>query len=114
MDAWWNARMSPTARDNPPRAALRVAPWQQTVGRTARTTHEVLFTDMYAMLQQAAEQSPEQVAQLVVAAMDNPAVADAVVAALADPKRTSEETAATLRTALGDRAAEVGRLLADA
>jgi hypothetical protein len=111
MDAWWNARMSPTARDNPQRNALRVAPWQQTVGRTDRTTHDVLFTDMYTMLQQAAEQSPEQTAQAVVAAMDDPAVADAVVAALADPKRSNEETAAVLRTALGDRAGEVGRLL---
>ncbi|GAA3943497.1 hypothetical protein [Actinoplanes auranticolor] len=112
MDAWWNARMSPTARDNPQRNALRVAPWQQTVGRTGRTTHDVLFTDMHTLLRQAAEDNPEQVAQLVVAAMDNQAIADAVVAALADPQRSSEETAATLRTALGDRAGEIGRLLA--
>jgi hypothetical protein len=111
MDAWWNARMSPTARDNPQRTALRVAPWQQTVGRTGRTTHDVLFTDMHTLLRQAAEDNPEQVAQLVVAAMDNQAIADAVVAALADPQRSSEDTAAALRTALGDRAEEVGRLL---
>ena len=112
MDAWWNARMSPTARDNPQRNALRVAPWQQTVGRTGRTTHDVLFTDMHTLLRQAAEDNPEQVAQLVVVAMDNQAIADAVVAALADPQRSSAETAATLRTVLGDRAGEVGRLLA--
>ena len=112
MDAWWNSRMSPNARENPQRAALRVAPWQQTVGRTGRTTHDVLFTDMMALLEQAAVQNPEQVAQQVLAGMDYQAIADAVVATLADPERSSEETAAMLRTALGDRAGEVGRLLA--
>jgi hypothetical protein len=112
MDAWWNARMSPNARDNAQRAALRVAPWQQTVGRTGRSAHEVVFTDMMALLQRAAEENPQQVAQLVLAGMDYQAIADAVVGALADPQRSSEETAAALRTALGDRAGEIGRLLA--
>ena len=112
MDAWWNARLSPTANDNPQRTALRVAPWQQLVGRTGRTTHNVLFGDMLTLLQQAAENDPQQVAQLVLAGMDYPAVANAVVSALADPYRSTEETAAALRTALGDRAVEVGRLLA--
>jgi hypothetical protein len=103
MDAWWNARMSPNARDNPQRTALRVAPWQQTVGRTGRTTHEVLFSEMLGLLRQAVEEDP----QLVLGAMETQAIADA----LADPKRSNEEIAASLRTALGDRAGEVGRLL---
>jgi len=112
MDAWWNARMSPNARDNPQRAALRVAPWQQNVGRTGRSAHEVVFTDMLQLLQKAAGQDPQAVGELVVAGMEDPVVADAVVGALADPKRSNEEIAESLRTALGDRAGEVGRLLA--
>jgi len=112
MDAWWTARMSANAKDNPQRIALRSAPWQQTVGRTGRTTHEVLFSDMLTLLKEAAEEDPEQVAKLVLAGMDYQAIAKAVVGALASPDQSSEETAAALRTALGDRAAEVGRLLA--
>lgn len=112
MDAWWNSRLSAGAPDNAQRKALRVAPWQQTVGRTGRTTHDVLFADMLSLLQKAAEDDPEQVARLVLAGMDYQAVANAVVAALADPDRPVQETAAALRTALGDRAGEVGRLLA--
>jgi hypothetical protein len=112
MDAWWTARMSPKAADNSPRTALRLAPWQQLVGRTGRSTHDVLFGEMLPLLQQLAAEDPEQVARLVVAGMDYQAIADAVVGALADPRRSSEETAAALRTALGDRAGEVGRLLA--
>jgi len=112
MDAWWSARMNPNARDNAQRTALRVAPWQQEVGRTGRSTHDVLFGEMLPLLQQIAEENPEQVAELVLAGMDYQAIADAVVGALADPQRPVEETAAALRTALGDRAAEVGRLLA--
>ncbi|GAA3348435.1 hypothetical protein GCM10020358_66940 [Amorphoplanes nipponensis] len=112
MDAWWNSRMSPNAEDNPQRAALRVAPWQQTVGRTGRSTHEVVFTDMLALLQQAAGVDPEQAAKQLLAGLDDQAVLDAAAAALADPERSSEQTAAMLRTALGDRAQEVGRLLA--
>jgi hypothetical protein len=46
MDAWWNARLSPSAVDNPQRRALRVAAWQQEVGRSDRSTHDVLFFDM--------------------------------------------------------------------
>jgi hypothetical protein len=111
MDAWWTARMSANAKDNPQRNALRVAPWQQTVGRTGRTTHEVLFSDMLTLLKEAAEEDPEQVAKLVLAGMDYQAIANAVVGALASPYQSSEETAAALRTALGDRAEEVGRLL---
>lgn len=112
MDAWWHARMSPNARENAQRTALRAAPWQQTVGRGTRSTHDVLFGDMLTLLQQAAADNPERVAELVLAGMDYQAIADAVVGALATPDRSTEETAAALRTALGDRAGEVGRLLA--
>jgi hypothetical protein len=103
--------MNPNAADNPQRDALQVAPWQQEVGRTGKSTHNVLFGEMLPLLQQVAEENPEQIAELVLAGMDYQAVADAVVSALADPQRSTEETAAALRTALGDRAEEVGRLL---
>jgi hypothetical protein len=112
MDAWWNARMSPGARDNPQRTALRVAPWQQTVGGTDRSTHNVLFGEMFDLLRRAAEENPQEVANLVLAGMDYQAIAFAVVSALAAPDKSTEETAAALRSALGDRAEEVGRLLA--
>ena len=91
MDAWWNARMSPTAADNRQRTALRAAPWQQEVGHTGRSTHDVLFGDMRTLLEQ-------------IAAGETPA-------ALVTPERSTEEIAAALRKALGDRAGEVGRLL---
>jgi hypothetical protein len=54
MDAWWSARMDPAAADNKPRTFLRVAPWQQEVGRTGVTTHNTLFGSMLALLQKAA------------------------------------------------------------
>jgi hypothetical protein len=72
----------------------------------------VLFGDMLTLLRQAAEDNPEQVTKLVLEGMDHQAIANAVVAALASPLQSSEATAAALRTALGDRAAEIGRLLA--
>jgi hypothetical protein len=112
MDAWWNARMSPAVRDNPQRTALRVAPWQQRVGRTTTSAHNMVFGEMYELLQQAAQDNPQEVADLVLAGMDYEAIANAVVGALAAPDRSAEETAAALRSALGDRAEEVGRLLA--
>jgi hypothetical protein len=108
MDAWWNARMSPNAKDNPQRTALRVAPWQQTVGRTGRTTHDVLFADMRTTLQKIADENPAEAARLVVAALDYQTLANAV----ADPYKSDDEIAAALRTALGDRADGVGRALA--
>jgi hypothetical protein len=107
MDAWWNARMSPGAADNNARSALRAAPWQQMVGRTGVSTHNALFGEMRDLLRRIAEQTAEPGTQV-----DSQAIADAVVAALAAPARSTEETAAALRTALGDRAGEVGRLLA--
>jgi hypothetical protein len=108
MDTWWNARMSPTARDNAQRTALRVAPWQQTVGRTGESTHNVLFGDMRTVLQKIADENPEETARLVLAGIEFPTLTRAV----ADPYRSDEEIAAALRDALGDRAASVGRLLA--
>ncbi len=108
MDAWWNARMSPNAKDNPQRTALRVAPWQQTVGRTGRTTHDVLFADMRTTLQKIADENPAEAARLVVEALDYQTLANAV----ADPYKPDDEIAAALRTALGDRADGVGRALA--
>ncbi|HET6533068.1 MAG TPA: hypothetical protein VFH03_20965, partial [Actinoplanes sp.] len=62
MDAWWNARMSPNARDNPQRTALRVAPWQQLVGGTTTSTHNMLFREMYYLLRQAAGEDPAEAA----------------------------------------------------
>jgi|tagenome__1003787_1003787.scaffolds.fasta_scaffold20571682_2 hypothetical protein len=85
---------------------------QQTVGQTGRSTHDVLFGDMMLLLQKAAAcGDPAQVAELVVSEMNYQQIADLVVAALAAPERSTEETAAALRSALGDRASEVGRLL---
>jgi hypothetical protein len=73
----------------------------------------VLFGDMRAMIAKAAEGCDSaEIAQQVVADMDYQQIADLVVAELAAPQRSVEETAAALRSALGDRAAEVGRLLA--
>ena len=112
MDAWWNARMAADARDNPQRASLRAAAWQQNVGNTGKSTHNVLFGDMYGMLQKAAaERDPAEFAREIVAAMDYQQIASLIAAAMADPTRPVAETAATLKAALGDRAPEVGRLL---
>lgn len=64
MDAWWNDRMHP---DNEPSAALkalRVAPWQQTVGREAASTHAVLFDEMRGKLDQVATDVAELKAAL--------------------------------------------------
>ena len=106
MDAWWLARMSPTAKDNPWRKALRVAPWQQEVGRRGVSTHNVLFTEMGGQLAKLAKVAGQDV--------DEEAVADLVLAGLIGPDRTPEAVAAALRTVLGDQAPEVGRLLARA
>ncbi|HEV8567695.1 MAG TPA: hypothetical protein VGQ92_11480 [Actinoplanes sp.] len=115
MDTWWTSRMSAQVRDNPQRAALRVAPWQQNVGNTGRSTHNVLFGDMYALLQKAAAGTdPAVFAEHVLAGMDYEQIANLVLVALANPERSTEEIAAALRVALGDRASEVGRLLAGA
>jgi hypothetical protein len=113
MDSWWNARMSPNAADNASRRALRVAPWQQEVGHTGKSTHDTLFGTMQTLLQEAAaDNDPAEIAKQLVAAMDYQQLAGLIVAAMADPQQSTEETAATLKAALGDRASEVGRLLA--
>jgi hypothetical protein len=113
MDAWWTARMSPNARENPQRAALRVAPWQQEVGHTGVSTHNMLFGSMLVLLRQAAAGcDPEALAREIAAVLDYQQLAELIVAAMADPQRSTAETAAALKAALGDRAAEVGRLLA--
>jgi hypothetical protein len=121
MDAWWNARMDPSAADNKSRRFLRVAPWQQEVFRTGVSTHNTLFGTMQDLLKQIAAANtstlsagvePADVAKQLVAAMDYQQLAGLVVAAMADPEQSTEETAATLKAALGDRAPEVGRLLA--
>jgi hypothetical protein len=115
MDTWWTSRMSGQVRDNPQRSALRVAAWQQTVGHTGRSTHNVLFGEMYALLQKAAAGTdPAVFAEHVLAGMDYQQIANLVLVALADPQRSTEEIAAALRVALGDRASEVGRLLVGA
>jgi hypothetical protein len=113
MDSWWTSRMSPSAKENTQRRALRIAAWQQEVGRTGVSTHNTLFGTMYQMLEEAAAgQDPAELAQQIVAAMDYQQIADLIIAAMTDPERPAAETAATLRAALGDRAGEVGRLLA--
>jgi hypothetical protein len=113
MDTWWTARMSPGARENTQRGALRAAAWQQEVGHTGVSTHNTLFITMFDLLKQAAaNQDPAELAKQIVAGMDYQQIASLIVAAMADPARSAEETAATLRAALGDRAGEVGRLLA--
>jgi hypothetical protein len=114
MDSWWNARMSPSAPDNASRRALRVAPWQQEVGRTGMSTHNTLFGTMQALLKEAAAGAdPTQTAEQVVAALDYEELAEQIVAAMTDPQRSNEEIAETLKATLGDRASEVGRLLTE-
>jgi hypothetical protein len=113
--------MDPSAADNKSRRFLRVAPWQQEVFRTGVSTHNTLFGTMQDLLKQIAAANtstlsagvePADVAKQLVAAMDYQQLAGLVVAAMADPEQSTEETAATLKAALGDRAPEVGRLLA--
>jgi hypothetical protein len=80
MDAWWNSRMGPNAKDNPQRRALRVAPWQQTVGNSGVSTHNVLFGDMRAQIAKAAGEQvdPAAVAALVLAGLGPAAIAAAI------------------------------------
>jgi hypothetical protein len=114
MDSWWNGRMSPTAPDNASRRALRVAAWQQEVGRTGKSTHDTLFGTMQTLLKEAAAGAdPTQTAEQVVAALDYEELAEQIVAAMTEPQRSNEEIAATLKATLGDRASEVGRLLTE-
>jgi hypothetical protein len=77
------------------------------------STYNTLFGTMQDLLRQiATDQEPTALAQQIVAAMDYQQLSQLIIAAMADPQQSTEETAATLRAALGDRAGEVGRLLA--
>lgn len=100
MDAWWTARMSPKAPDNVQRDALRVAPWQQLVGRTGRTTHDVLFSDMLVLLRQAAGGAVDEQAVVagVLAGLNAGQIAAAVVAAMPadEAKKVVDELSARL------------------
>jgi len=85
MDAWWLARMSPSAGNNPQRAALRVAPWHQEVGNSGKDAHTFLFVDMLRLLRQAAgtdDVNEEDIAKLVLRGLTPAQIAAAVVAAL--------------------------------
>lgn len=100
MDSWWVGRMSPNAADNAARAALRVAPWQQVVGRSTDSTHTVLFGEMRTNVAKAADEDVDEdaVAQAVLAGLDPTKIADAVVAALPadEAKQVADELAARL------------------
>lgn len=125
MDAWWNARMAPAAADNGPRTALRVAPWQQLVGGTNMSTHNVLFSEMRANLARVAVLADKILDNVVrddgdlaaiKAEIDQRVTAAAgdIVAGLAAQGVPAEEIAGLLRAALGDKAGDVGRILAGA
>jgi hypothetical protein len=104
MDAWWSARMSPSAKDNPQRDALRVAPWQQEVGRTGITTHNTLFGVMMELLKAAAGDDIDEGALALALA---PAIADRVTPSLVAAVEanngsplTREQTIDVVKTAL--------------
>lgn len=104
MDAWWLARMAPGAKDNPQRQALRVAPWQQEVGRTGVTTHNTLFGVMMELLKGAAGDDIDEGALALALA---PAIADRVTPALVAAVEASggtpltrEQTIDVVKTAL--------------
>lgn len=54
MDGWWNDRMKPDTTPSQALVALRVAPWQQKVGREDASTHHVIFDEMRGKLDQVA------------------------------------------------------------
>lgn len=92
MDAWWNARMSPDAADNPARRALRVAPWQQMVGRRGISTHDVLFTQMGGQIEQTAtlmKELPENIVE-EIAEVQSPFAQAQILLALLGPERAAE------------------------
>lgn len=96
MDAWWTKRMSPSAKDNPQRQALRVAPWQQEVGKTGVTTHNTLFGTMAALLKQAAGDDTDEaeIARLVLSGLPATELVKAMTDAQA--KATADLIAARL------------------
>lgn len=104
MDAWWLARMAPSADDNPQRAALRVAPWHQEVGKTGVTAHNTLFGTMMTLLKTAAG---DDVDEAVLANALAPAIAGivtpalvAVVEANGGAPLTEEQVTSAVKTAL--------------
>jgi hypothetical protein len=64
MDAWWLARMPATAPENKVRASLRLAPWQQEVGKTGVSTHSTLFGAMKSALDKLASEGTADEATL--------------------------------------------------
>lgn len=92
MDAWWLARMSPDAADNPWRRSLRIAPWQQNVGRRGISTHDVLFTEMGGQVAQTAiaiKDLPEDIVS-EIGEIQSPAAQAQVLFALLGPERAAE------------------------
>jgi hypothetical protein len=66
MTTWWNTNMTPQSASNSMRSALRIAAWQQSVGRTTISTHNMLFGEMRAALAQITAQIDAILAKLVV------------------------------------------------
>lgn len=104
MDAWWLARMAPGAKDNPQRQALRVAPWQQEVGKTGVTTHNTLFGTMMTLLRAAAGDDVDEAAIATalapaVAGLVTPALVAAIAANGGTPL-TQEQVTSAVKTAL--------------
>lgn len=92
MDAWWLERMSPDAPDNKQRAALRVAPWQQLVGRRGVSTHDVLFTQMGGQIEQTAtlvKDLPEDIIEQIGTVQSAAAQAQ-ILLSLLGPERAAE------------------------
>jgi hypothetical protein len=110
MDTWWNDRMQAPAAGKAPSTALinlRVAPWQQQVGRTGVSAHDTLFGTMQVLLRKAANEEntdPAAVAQLVLAGLNAPQLATTIAQAVAqavpalDPQQLAQAIAADLST----------------
>jgi hypothetical protein len=106
MDAWWLARMSPNAADNPQRSALRVAPWHQGIGSSGTLrAYDVVLVEMRDRLAQMSPQIAALVAQGdevdeavivagLLAVLTPQAIADAI------PERVAEEVADKLAVRL--------------
>lgn len=112
MSAFFRQVMHPNAPESSARNALRVAPWNQLVGRSGKSTHDTLFVEhrdlLIAILNKVTEDDAE-VQQILAAIEATPA---ATLDLFGDAATSPAEKAELLRAALGDDAAEVGRLLA--
>jgi hypothetical protein len=98
MDAWWLARMSPNAADNPYRSALRVAPWHQGVGSSATIrTYDVLL-EMRAALAALMAQGDGVDEGTIVAGLLGVLTPEAIAAAI--PETVAEEVADKLAARL--------------